>query len=615
MLKREQLKDDFLENRLIRRRLVLSAIFTVILLGLVLGRLYVLQVVEHEHFSTLSDSNRIRIKALPPTRGLIFDRNGVVMANNLPAYRLEIIREQVEDLDDTLLQLKQYIDYTEQDLKRFKQSSKRRRPFESIPLRLNLKDEEVARLAVNLHRFEGVEINARLTRNYPQGAHAVHALGYVGRIDVKDLGKVNENEYTGTTHIGKLGLEKFYEKELHGSVGVQQVEVNAGGRTLRVLSESPPVQGNNLHLTIDSRLQKVAEEAFADYTGAVVAIDPNNGEILALVSMPIFDPNLFVNGISFDNYYALRDSSKRPLFNRALSGQYPPGSTSKPFYALAGLETKVTTVEKEKYCIGYYKLPNEPRRYRDWKKQGHGRMDLNNAIVQSCDVYFYDLAYRMGIDRMSEFMTQFGFGVKTGVDSTGERNGLYPSREWKRRAQGMIWFPGETLITGIGQGAFLVTPLQLASSTAAFSQKGVRYQPHLVKSIEKIPEYNLVETVSKVAGRYQLQREQNWEHVHNAMVNVVHGLRGTARIINKGIQYQVAGKTGTAQVFGIAQDEEYDEETVAEKLRDHALFISYAPADDPRIAVAVIVENGSHGGSVAAPIARRIMDAYLLEKS
>jgi penicillin-binding protein 2 len=615
MLKREQLKDDFLENRLIRRRLVLSAIFTVILLGLVLGRLYVLQVVEHEHFSTLSDSNRIRIKALPPTRGLIFDRNGVVMANNLPAYRLEIVREQVEDLDDTLLQLKQYIDYTEQDLKRFKQFSRRRRPFESIPLRLNLKDEEVARLAVNLHRFEGVEINARLTRNYPQGAHAVHALGYVGRIDVKDLGKVNENEYAGTTHIGKLGLEKFYEKELHGSVGVQQVEVNAGGRTLRVLSESPPVQGNNLHLTIDSRLQKVAEEAFADYTGAVVAIDPNNGEILALVSMPIFDPNLFVNGISFDNYYALRDSSKRPLFNRALSGQYPPGSTSKPFYALAGLEESVNTAERKKYCIGYYQLPNEPRRYRDWKKQGHGRMNLNDAIVQSCDVYFYDLAYRMGIDRMSEFMTQFGFGVKTGVDSTGERNGLYPSREWKRRAEGMIWFPGETLITGIGQGAFLVTPLQLANSTAAFSQKGVRYQPHLVKSIEKIPEYNMVETVSKVAGRYQLKREQNWEHVHNAMVNVVHGLRGTARRINKGIQYKVAGKTGTAQVFGIAQDEEYDEETVAEKLRDHALFISYAPADDPQIAVAVIVENGSHGGSVAAPIARRIMDAYLLEKS
>jgi len=615
MSKREQLKDDFLENRLIRRRLALSAFFTVILLSLVLGRLYVLQIIEHEHFSTLSDSNRIRIKALPPTRGLIFDRHGVVMANNLPAYRLEIVPEQVENLDDTLLQLKQYIDYTEQDLKRFKQFSKRRRPFESIPLRLNLKDEEVARLAVNLHRFEGVEINARLTRNYPQGAHAVHALGYVGRIDVKDLGKVNENEYAGTTHIGKLGLEKFYENELHGAVGVQQVEVNAGGRTLRVLSESPPVQGNNLHLTIDSRLQKIAEEAFADYTGAVVAIDPSNGEILALVSMPIFDPNLFVNGISFDNYHALRDSIKRPLFNRALSGQYPPGSTSKPFLGLGGLEEKVKTVDQKKYCIGYYKLPNEPRRYRDWKKQGHGRMDLHDAITQSCDVYFYDLSHEMGIDRMSEFMAKFGFGTKTGVDSTGERNGLYPSREWKRSSEGMVWFPGETLITGIGQGAFLVTPLQLANSTAAFSRKGVRYQPRLVKSIEKIPDYTMVKNASKVVEPYQLKNEQNWVHVHNAMISVVHGLRGTARVINKGIQYQVAGKTGTAQVFGIAQEEEYDEETVAEKLRDHALFISYAPAHDPQIAVAVIVENGSHGGSVAAPIARRIMDAYLLDES
>ena len=615
MSKREQLKDDFLENRLIRRRLVLAAIFTVVLLGLVLGRLYILQVVEHEHFSTLSDSNRIRIKALPPTRGLIFDRHGVVMANNLPAYRLEIVREQIEDLDETLLQLKQYIDYTEQDLKRFKQSSKRRRPFESIPLRLNLMDEEVARLAVNLHKFEGVEINARLTRNYPQGSHAVHALGYVGRVDERDLSEVSEVEYAGTTHIGKLGLEKFYERDLHGSVGLQQVEVNAGGRTLRVLSESPPVQGNNLHLTIDSRLQKVAEEAFAEYTGAAVAIDPNNGEVLALVSMPIFDPNWFVNGISFANYNALRDSSKRPLFNRALSGQYPPGSTSKPFYGLAGLELAVTTPEREKYCIGYYKLPNEPRRYRDWKKQGHGHMDLNNAITQSCDVYFYDLAYQMGIDHMTEFLAKFGFGVKTGVDSTGERNGLLPTREWKRRAEGLPWFPGETLITGIGQGALLVTPLQLATTTAAFALKGDRYQPHLVKSVEKIPEYNRVQTVSQLAGRYQLQREKNWEHVHNAMINVVHGLRGTAHRIGKDIQYQVAGKTGTAQVFGIAQDEEYDEDEVQEKLRDHALFISYAPADAPQIAIAVIVENGGHGSSVAAPIARRIMDAYLLEES
>jgi penicillin-binding protein 2 len=615
MSKREQLRDDYLENRLIRRRIVLSAMIIVALLTLVLGRLYVLQVVEYEHFSTLSDSNRVRIKALPPTRGLIFDRNGVVMANNLPAYRLEIVREQVSDLDATLEQLRQYVEFSEQDLKRFEQALKRRRPFESVPLRLNLNDEEVARLAVNLHRFEGVEINARLTRNYPHGSHAVHALGYVGRIDEKDLSEVNEIDYAGTTHIGKLGLEKFYEDELHGVVGVQHVEVNAKGRTLRVLDESPPVQGNNLHLTIDSRLQKVAEEAFEGKTGAAVAIDPNNGEVLALVSMPVFNPNLFVNGISFEDYAELRDSPSRPLFNRALSGQYPPGSTTKPFFGLAGLESNITTREQETYCIGYYRLPNEERRYRDWKKEGHGHMDLNNAIVQSCDVYFYDLAYRLGIDRISAFMEKFGFGERTGVDSTGERDGLMPSREWKRRTEGMPWFPGETLITGIGQGALLVTPIQLANSTAAFSTRGRRYQPHLVKSVEKVSGDSMVDIASRVVGNYELLREKNWEHVHRAMVNVVHGLRGTASRINKGIQYQVAGKTGTAQVFEVAQDEEYDEETVADTLRDHALFISYAPADDPQIAVAVIVEHGGHGSSVAAPIARRIMDAYLLEPS
>jgi len=616
MSKREQLKDDYLENRLIRRRLVLAALFSILLLSVVLGRLYVLQIVEHEHFSTLSDSNRVRIKALPPTRGLIYDRHGVVMADNLPAYRLEIVREQVPDLESTLQQLKQYVDYSDQDLKRFQQSLARRRPFESIPLRLNLNDEEVARMAVNLHKFEGVEINARLTRNYPQGAHAIHALGYVGRIDEKDLRKVSEVNYAGSTHIGKLGLEKFYEHELHGKVGLQQVEVNARGRTLRVLSETPPLQGNNLHLTIDSSLQKVAEEAFAEYTGAAVAIDPNNGEILALVSMPVFDPNLFVNGISFANYSALRDSSRRPLFNRALSGQYPPGSTTKPFYGLIGLESAVTRKEQKIFCIGYYKLPNEPRRYRDWKKEGHGHMNLDTAVTQSCDVYFYDLAYRLGIDRMSAFLDEFGFGAKTGVDSTGERKGLLPSREWKRGHDGMPWFPGETLITGIGQGALLVTPLQLANSTAAFSLKGVRYQPHLVKSVEKIPQYNHIEIAHRIAGRYQLLNEKNWEHVHKAMINVVHGLRGTAHYsIGRDIEYTAAGKTGTAQVFEVAQDEEYDEEKVIEKLRDHALFISYAPAENPRIAVAVIVENGGHGSSVAAPIARRIMDAYLLEKS
>lgn len=608
---RVQLRDDYLESRLIRRRLVLSAAFIFVLITLVLGRLYVLQIVDYDHFSTLSDSNRVRIKALPPTRGLIFDRNGVVMANNLPSYRLEIVREQVDDIDLTLRQLGRYIDFTDQDLKRFKEASHRRRPFESIPLKLNLDDTEVARLAVNLHQFEGVEINARLTRNYPQGEHAVHALGYVGRVDVADLNEVDEADYAGTSHIGKLGLEKYYEDELHGRVGVQQVEVNARGRTLRVLSETPPVQGNNLYLTIDSNLQKAAEQAFGDYTGSVVAIDPTNGEVLALVSMPTFDPNQFVNGISVDLYGELRDSPRRPLFNRALSGQYPPGSTTKPFFGLAGLETNTINTSKKVFCRGFYLLPNEERKYRDWKKEGHGSVDMNTAITESCDVYFYDLAYSLGIDRMSSFLAEFGFGVKTSIDSTGERPGLMPSREWKQREQGMIWFPGETLITGIGQGAMLVTPLQLANSTAALSQKGKRYRSRLVRAIDSRQTDFVREIPPEVVGDYQLKREQNWRHIHKSMVNVVHSIRGTAQGIRQGVKYKIAGKTGTAQVFGIAQDEEYDAENVAEKLRDHALFVAYAPAEKPRIAVAVIVENGGSGSAVAAPIARKVMDAYL----
>ena len=616
MSNRVQIKDDHLEYGLIRRRLIVSAVVVLVLITMVVIRLYVLQIMEHEHFSTLSDSNRVRIRALPPTRGLIYDRNGVVMANNLPAYRLEIIREQVDDIKDTLNRLKQHVYFSEYDLKRYQQSSKRRRPFESIPLRLNLNDDEVARLAVNLHKFKGVEINARLTRNYPLGGHAIHALGYVGRIDLKDLRGVDEIDYAGTSHIGKLGLEKYYENELHGSVGIQKIEVNATGRTLRVLDETPPVSGNNLHLTIDSRLQKDAEKAFGEYTGSLVAIDPSNGEILALVSMPTFDPNLFVNGISFDNYSALRDSPSRPLFNRALSGQYPPGSTTKPFFGLAGLESNTITTNRKRWCGGYYILPHETRKYRDWKKQGHGRMDMKGAITQSCDVYFYDLSYKLGVDRMSPFLAQFGFGVKTGIDSTGEKTGLLPSREWKRRTQNMPWFPGETLNMGIGQGTFLVTPVQLASATGALALKGMRFRPHLVKSVG----YNdseiegRYETPVEVAGQYHIIKDLNWEHIRKSMINVVHGLRGTAHGINKGLTYKVAGKTGTAQVFGIAQDEEYDEDIIAKKLRDHALFISYAPAENPRIAVAVIVENGSHGSTVAAPIARQVMDSYLLGK-
>jgi penicillin-binding protein 2 len=614
MAYREKLKDNYLETRLVRNRLIAAALIVFVLMMVVLARLYVLQVVDHEHFTTLSDSNRVSLKALPPTRGLIYDRNGVVMADNLPAYRLEIIREQVEDLDETLMQLRQLVDISDQEVKRFRETSKRRRAFESVPLLLNLSDEEVALLAVNIHRFSGVEINARLTRNYPLGKHAVHALGYVGRIDLRDLTTLDEANYAGTSHIGKLGLEKYYEAELHGEVGYQRVEVNASGRTLRVLDEQAPVAGKNLHLTIDSSLQQLAEYLFTGQKGSMVAIDPRNGEILALVSMPSFDPNLFVNGISTKDYSALRDSPRRPLFNRAITGQYPPGSTTKPFFGLAGLEYNVIGAHHKTFCGGYYQLPNEERKYRDWKKQGHGYMTLDGAITQSCDVFFYDLSYNLGIDRMSEFMKQFGFGKRTGIDSTSERSGLMPSREWKRNAKGMPWFPGETLITGIGQGALLVTPLQLSSSTGALAMQGKLYKPHLVKSIENPVDHTDQPVEVVLSSEYKMKKKLNWDHVVKGMVNVVHNVRGTAHRIAKGLQYKIAGKTGTAQVFGIAQDEEYEEENVSKKLRDHALFMAFAPADDPRIAVAVVVENGGHGSSVAAPIVRKIMDAYLLKE-
>lgn len=614
MAYREKLKDNYLETRLVRNRLIASALIVFVLMMVVLVRLYILQVVEHEHYSTLSNSNRVSLKALPPTRGLIYDRNGIVMADNLPAYRLEIIREQVDDLDQTLLQLKQLVEISEQEIARFQESSKRRRSFESVPLLLNMSDEEVALLAVNLHRFKGVEINARLTRNYPLGKHAVHALGYVGRIDLKDLNSLDETSYAGTSHIGKRGLEKYYEKQLHGEVGYQRVEVNASGRTLRVLDEQPPLAGRNLYLTIDSSLQQLAEYLFTGQRGSMVAVDPRNGEILALVSMPSFDPNLFVNGISSVDYSALRDSSSRPLFNRAITGQYPPGSTTKPFFGLAGLENNVIGARQNIYCGGSYQLPNEERKYRDWKKEGHGPVDLEDAITQSCDVYFYELSYNLGIDRMSEFMKQFGFGARTGIDSTSERPGLMPSREWKRGAKGMPWFPGETLITGIGQGALLVTPLQLSSSTGALAMQGKRYKPHLVKSIENPETLSRVDIEPELVGDYKMKKNLNWKHVVKGMTNVVHGIRGTANRISKGLTYKIAGKTGTAQVFGIAQDEEYEEDKVSKKLRDHALFMAFAPADDPQIAIAVVVENGGHGSSVAAPIARKIMDAYLLKK-
>lgn len=609
---RVHLKNDSHEKQLIKWRLMLSAVLVFILLSIIIARLYVLQIVEHQHFATLANSNRVHINALPPTRGLIFDRNGVILANNIPSYRLEITQEKIANFDETIAKLQRFIEISEYDLKKFKQLSKHRRPFERVPLRFNLSDQEIALFSVNQHLFSGVQINARLTRHYPQKNHAVHILGYVSRIDEKDIQRVDPSNYSGTTHIGKTGIERYYEDELHGTVGVQQVEVNARGRILRVLSEIPPQAGQNLILNIDSNLQRVAEAAFAGQKGAVVAIDPNNGEVLALASMPSFDPNLFVNRISFKDYNALKNSPSQPLFNRALAGQYPPGSTTKPLFALLGLEESIIDHKQKVFCSGYYQLANDDHKYRDWKKKGHGYMDTDQAIAQSCDVYFYDLSYKTGIDKMSAFMKKFGFGSKTGIDTTGERTGLMPSRKWKQKARREPWFPGETLITGIGQGALLATPLQLAAATAALSQNGQSYQPQIVQSIEYPSENKIRDIDKKPTHRYQIKKIRNLKHIIKGMEHVVHHVKGTAYWhIGKQSSYKLAGKTGTAQVFSIAQDEEYDEDKIAKKLRDHALFVSFAPLDAPQIAIAIIVENGGHGSSTASPIAKKVMDAYL----
>jgi penicillin-binding protein 2 len=480
-----------------------------------------------------------------------------------------------------------------------------------VPLRFHLSDEEVGRFSVNRHRFPGVDIQAGLARHYPLGSLAVHALGYVGRIDENALKGLDTSNYNGTTHIGKTGIEKTYETVLHGEVGVQQVEITAQGRVLRVLQSTPPVPGRNLYLTLDSRLQDAAEKAFGDHTGTAIAIDPRNGDILALVSMPTYDPNPFVNGIEYADYKALRDDDKEPLFNRALRGQYPPGSTIKPFMGLAGLEQGITTARSSTYCPGFFMLPGNTRKYRDWKHTGHGTVNLSSAITQSCDVYFYDLAMSMGIDRIHDYLAHFGFGSLTGIDIQGELPGLLPSPEWKRARRGQAWFPGETVITGIGQGFFMATPLQLAVAAATLANRGKRIRPSIIHAEQDAGSTALLPHMLQIEETLSVQDPKNWDTVINAMIDVVHSARGTARHIGIDSPYKIAGKTGTAQVYGLKQDEKYDAKLIDEKLRDHALFIAFAPADKPKIAVAVVVEHGGGGGSVAAPIARAIIDSYL----
>lgn len=608
---RSHVSDHSYAASIFKFRALVAAIICLLLLCALLLRLAWLQIVDYAHFADLSEHNRIRLMELPPTRGLIYDRNGVILAENKPTFHLEIIPEQVEDMEATLQGLGEIVSLSESEIERFKEQLRVRRSFQRISLRSHLNEDEVARLAVNRHRFPGVDINARLSRYYPQGKHAAHAVGYVGRISESELAVINEGNYRGTTHIGKTGLEKYYEGELHGQVGRQKVEVNAQGRVLRVIEKVPAVRGNDLVLNLDIELQRIAEESLGDLAGAVIAIEPHNGAVVVFVSKPGFDPNLFVHGISHKDYNAMQHHAYKPLFNRAIFGQYPPGSTFKPFIGLAGIEQRRFGPAESIYCKGHYLLPDDDteRKYRDWKKQGHGTVDLTDAIEQSCDVYFYELAYRMGIEAMHDFLAKFGFGEETGIDLLGERKGLLPSAEWKKQKQGKVWYPGETLIAGIGQGYMLSTPVQLAVATAALASRGEKIVPRLLKEVH-LSEDDTVKIREPSRTMIELQKDKHWDIIFNAMKKVVHGTFGTARATGWGMKFKMAGKTGTAQVFGIAQDEEYDEETVAKKLRDHGLFIGFGPVEDPVLAVAVVAENGEHG-SAMAPIAKKLIQRYM----
>lgn len=615
MIPYEAIKNPLVEKQLFARRAMVAGMVVIALMFACIVRLAYLQIVNHNHYATLSKDNRVRLVAVPPPRGLIYDRNGELLAENLPSYRLEITPSAVVDMPRTLELLEAVLTISDGDLKRFHKELTRKQSFQAIPLKFNLSEEEVARFAVNRHRFPGVEINARLGRHYPQGARGVHAVGYVGRINEEDLRLVDENAYAGTSHIGKVGVERYYEDMLHGQLGYQQVEINAQGRALRILREQAPVPGNDLVLSLDANLQHVAEESLADSSGAIVALDPGTGEILALASMPAYDPNLFVHGISQEDYRQLRDAPSRPLFNRALSGQYPPGSTIKPFVALAGLDAGVIWAEKTMWAGPHYQLPNGKRRFRDWKPSGHGEVDMAKAITQSCDVYFYDLSYRLGIDRLHAFLSGFGFGQRGNVDGSGERGGLLPSPDWKRQVHGQPWFPGETVIAGIGQGYMLTTPLQLARATGMLAMRGDAIQPHFLHA-RRDPLTNVfVPYAGSVGLTASMQDPRHWDQVIQAMIDVTGKRNGTAWRIGKDAPYEIAGKTGTAQVFSLGQDERYNAEELDKRLHDHALFVAFAPAHAPEIAVAVIVENGGHGGAAAAPLARRVMDYYLLGRT
>ncbi|MGZ8143148.1 MAG: penicillin-binding protein 2 [Methylosarcina sp.] len=604
------IKDNVVEDRLFLGRIIAALVLIGLLTTGLIVRLIYLQIVGHKHYSSLAKENSVKLVPLVPTRGVIYDRKGRILADDTTSYSLELIPEQISDLEGTLKRLQALLDIPNEKIELYQKLRKRQKRFISTPLLSNMSDEELAKFAVVRPYFPGVDIQTHLVRHYPYYDLASHVIGYVGRISEEELKDLPIAEYRGSTHMGKLGIEKSYETELHGKTGYAEIETNVQARSLNTLKEVHPTPGANLYLSLDIDLQKTAYDALDFYNGAVVAIDVKTGGVLVFASRPGFDPNPFVVGIPNDAYHVLQSSEDQPLYNRALRGLYPPGSTMKPFIALAGLENGVINSHQALFCPGFYQLPGVSHKYRDWKKGGHGSVIMTTAITQSCDVYFYRLASMLGINHMHDFLQKFGFGEKSGIDLVGEKPGLLPSREWKRKKKNQDWYPGETLITGIGQGYHQVSPLQLTRATATLANRGNVITPHLV---DKIVTAEGTRTGPKTPNKSLALDEKNIDEIIKGMINVVHGGGGTARSIGRDISYQIAGKTGTAQVFGIKQNAKYNENEIDFKLRDHALFIAFAPADDPKIAVAVVVEHGGHGGSVAAPIAAKVIKQYLQE--
>ena len=610
------LKNLELELAHYRNRLMVGAGFVLVLALILVTRLVYLQLVKHEHYQNLAESNRITLVPTVPNRGLIYDRNGSILAENFSGYTLEITVARAGDLDALLKQLGELIEITPKHLRQFKRLREESHEFETVPLKSKLSDEEVAVLAANRYRLPGVEVKARLFRNYPAGEGLSHVIGYIGRINDRDLKNLRESgktpNYKGSTHIGKVGLEQYYEDILHGRTGFEQMETDSGGRAVRVLSKTPPSAGHDLILHLDVELQRVAEYAFGDYRGGLVAIDPNTGGVLAMVSKPGFDPNLFVDGIDSTTWKELNESIDTPMVNRPLRGIYPPGSTIKPFLALGALELGLRKPSDAIADPGYFSLPGSSHRYRDWKREGHGTVDLHRSIVQSCDTYYYRLAVDMGVERMHDFLARFGLGAKTGVDLHNESTGLLPSKEWKQRRWKQPWYMGETVIAGIGQGYHLTTPMQLAAATAMLANGGTFYRPRLVRAVRNAQTREERVIPPEVAWTDRFD-PGHMAHVRQAMVDVLKP-GGTAVLAGANAPYDIAGKTGTAQVVGIKQGAKYDASKLAERHRDHALFVAFAPAEAPRIALAVMVENGGSGSGTAAPVARAVFDYYLLGK-